>query len=93
MKYIGWIIFGLVLAFIFAIATADPQEALNDVFEQVAQDEIHQYEIAKKHGSQIDVCLRAQLVAESYLQANNEIYYSKWRSIQKAECSKAGLDF
>jgi hypothetical protein len=93
MKYIGWIIATIIIIIFLVSVTYDPQKVSNDLFQQVADDAITQYDIAKRHGSQIDICLRAQLVAESFLQGNNEIEYANWRGIQKTECGKAGLDF
>jgi hypothetical protein len=39
---------------------------------KVAQDSVQEYEIANRHGSKIDICVHAGLVAAAYLQAKDE---------------------
>lgn len=62
-----------------------------DIHNEVAADSLKEYELAKKHGDRADVCLRAGLVAEAYLQAKDEENYAKWRDIERADCRRAGL--
>ena len=58
---------------------------------QVSSDFTKQYEITKGSGSKVDICVRAGLVAESYLQANNQADYHKWKAIQAKDCNSAGV--
>ena len=48
-------------------------------------------EIVKRSGAPMDVCVRAGLVAEAYLQANDEGNYKHWKAIEKKDCAAAGL--
>ena len=58
---------------------------------QVAKDFERQYNDVRKHGNAIDVCVRAGLVAESYLQAGDSASYAKWKNIESTDCRAAGL--
>ncbi|MBS0564950.1 MAG: hypothetical protein JSR87_10885 [Proteobacteria bacterium] len=57
----------------------------------VAQDFESQYNMAKQSGTLMDVCVRAGLVAEGYLQAGDQPNYTRWKGIQKRDCGAAGL--
>jgi hypothetical protein len=62
-----------------------------DIYQQVADDAIKQYEMVKRSGSAIDAYVRASLVAEAYLQAGDEANYSKWKAIERKEAARAGM--
>lgn len=57
----------------------------------VAQDFQKQYEMAQRGGSAMDVCVRAGLVAEGYLQAHDSKNYQIWKVRQQQDCAIAGL--
>jgi ABC-type transport system involved in Fe-S cluster assembly fused permease/ATPase subunit len=57
----------------------------------VARDVIKQYELVKKHGSDIEVCVHAQIVQAAYLQGKNEEKFVEWQKIARADCKKAGM--
>jgi len=57
----------------------------------VAKDFEKQYHIAKSSGTPIDACVRAGLVAEGYLQAQDQSNYQKWKSTEKRDCAIAGI--
>jgi hypothetical protein len=59
------------------------------VEQQVAQDQIKQYEIAKRSGTAIDAAASAGVVAAVYLQAHDEENYRKWKSIEEEEMRRA----
>ncbi len=61
--------------------------------QQVAKDFEKQYFIAKRNGSAIDAYTQAMLVATSYLQANDEANYRKWKNIAQQEGKREGKDF
>lgn len=63
-------------------------ERIND---QVAVDFVEQYQLAKKSGDLIQICVQAQMVSAGYLQAQDEPNYLKWKDIEKADCARAGL--
>lgn len=64
-----------------------------DIADQVAADAAEQYAIAERVGSPLDRCVRAQLVAEAYLQAKNKTEYEFWKLRQKVNCLEAGVPF
>lgn len=59
--------------------------------EQAAGDAIDQYNIVAEDNDFMQMCLRAGVVAEVYLQANNQTEYRKWKEIKKNDCASAGL--
>jgi hypothetical protein len=58
----------------------------------IAQDEITQYQIAKRAKDKMHMCLQAGLVAAAYMQAKDETRWNQWRATEKADCHRAGLD-
>jgi hypothetical protein len=58
---------------------------------KVADDVVKQYEITKRSGTKIDVCVHAGLVSAAYLQAKDEDRYRQWKQIEKADCAAAGM--
>lgn len=64
---------------------------LNEIENQVAEDAIRQYEIAKRNGSAMDAYIQAGMVAAAFLQAEDEINYKKWKVIEEEEAKKVGL--
>lgn len=70
------------------------QEAIESVdrtAETLAEDYTKQYEIAKRGGDKMDICVQAGLVAAFYLEAKEESQYTAWKAIQKKDCRRAGL--
>jgi hypothetical protein len=66
-------------------------KTMDSVYSQVVADSIEQYEITKRGGDKIDICVHAGLIVAAYLQAKDEINYQKWKRIQKADCDTAGM--
>lgn len=58
---------------------------------KVADDAVEQYNIAKRQGDKMQICVQAGFVSAAYLQAKDENNYRKWKSIQKTDCRAAGL--
>lgn len=58
---------------------------------KVADDAVKEYEIAKRNGTRMDVCVHAGLVAAAYLQAKDEGKYREWKATEKSDCAAAGL--
>jgi hypothetical protein len=83
----------LVAAIWIGSSASSSNEVIKPYQDQVAQDFVDQYEMAKEHGTPTDMCVRAQLVAEGYLQAENEAKYREWRAVQKADCKAAGVPY
>lgn len=62
--------------------------------QHVAEEAIKEYNIVKENsGSDIDLSVRAALVAEAYLQAKDNENYKKWKAIEKEHSKSAGIDF
>lgn len=64
---------------------------LQVIQNQVADDSVKQYQIAKRNGSPIDACVQAGLVTAAYLQAKDEPNYQRWKEVEKADCERAGV--
>lgn len=79
--------------FSFTVTSCDEMaEAEMDKIEnQVAKDAEEQYRIAKESGSAMDAYVQAGFVAASYLQAEDQENYEKWKAIEKEEAKLAGL--
>jgi hypothetical protein len=59
--------------------------------EQVAQEEIENYNMAVKGGDPIEIAMEAMLVAEMFKQAGDEENYLKWKKISAEADKEAGL--
>ncbi len=64
---------------------------LDKIEDQVAEDAVRQYDIAKRNGNAIDASVAASFVAAAYLQAEDEANYKKWKAIEARESKRAGL--
>ena len=67
------------------------QQGMNDIHNQVALDAERQYASVAEHGSAIDRCVRAGLVAEGYLQAHDDASYKTWKAVERKDCAAAGI--
>lgn len=72
-------------------ARDDAEQLMRDIENKVARDSVEQYEIAKRQGDPMMVCVQAGMVSAAWLQAKNEPEYKKWKDIEKDDCKKAGL--
>ena len=64
---------------------------MQNIENKVATDAINQYDIAKRQGDKIQICVQAGFVAAAFLQAKDEPNYRIWKDTQKADCKKAGM--
>lgn len=64
---------------------------MDNIHEQVASDAIEQYEIAKRGGDTIQICVHAGMVAAAFMQAKDEGNYRSWLSRQNRDCEAAGM--
>jgi hypothetical protein len=62
-----------------------------DIENKVATDAVAQYEIAKRQGDPVQICVQAGLVSAAWLQAKNEAQYTAAKATEKADCAKAGM--
>ncbi|HEY5373747.1 MAG TPA: hypothetical protein VIK01_08665 [Polyangiaceae bacterium] len=68
-----------------------PDFSMDRIKQKVATDAVNQYNMAKRGGSAVDVCVHAGFVAAAYLQANDETNYQAWKQTQKTDCQAAGV--
>ncbi len=59
--------------------------------DQVANDAVDQYNIAKRGGDLIQICVHAGIVSAAYLQAKDEFNYQIWKETETSECKAAGM--
>lgn len=64
---------------------------MHDIENQVANDSVQQYEIAKRSGDPMQACVHAGMVSAAFLQAKDEPNYRKWQAIEKTDCAAAGM--
>jgi hypothetical protein len=91
-----FITFAVIFVFIILIALAMPSEeemnaGMTDLKTDVAADFERQYQSASLHGTTVDKCVRAGLVAEGYLQAGDEAKYAEWKGVEAVDCKAAGV--
>ena len=67
------------------------QKEMGRIQQQVAEDSVKQYDIAKRGGTAIDAYVHAGFVAAAYLQAKDESNYQKWKKIEAEEARRAGV--
>lgn len=58
---------------------------------QVATDAVNQYNIAKKQGDPIQICVQAGFVSAAFLQAEDEANYQLWKRTESEDCKRAGI--
>ena len=64
---------------------------MKKIENQVATDAVTQYQIAKRQGNPIQVCVQAGLVSAAYLQAQDEPNYQQWKKTESEDCRHAGV--
>lgn len=57
----------------------------------VADDQVKQYDIAKRNGDKMQACVQAGFVKAAFLQAKDEGNYKKWMATEKTDCAAAGM--
>lgn len=73
------------------VADNRAQKAESSIEQQVAADAVQQLEIARKHGSPLEICIQAKLVSTAYLQAKDETNYAQSKVIERQLCRAAGM--
>jgi hypothetical protein len=88
----GFFVVIIIITFAFGGGTdALVEHEMQRIENNVAEDAVKQYEIAKKNGSAIDAYVQAGVVSAAYLQANDEENYKKWKEIEAQEAKLAGF--
>jgi hypothetical protein len=87
------LVFGGVLLFMFFGGGIEKQAAkdMQQITNQVAQDQVAQYNIAKRNGDAMQICVQAGMVSAAFLQSNDEPNFNKWKAVEKQDCAAAGL--
>ncbi|OGG58283.1 hypothetical protein A2853_00730 [Candidatus Kaiserbacteria bacterium RIFCSPHIGHO2_01_FULL_55_17] len=67
--------------------------SVSKIYNQVAEDTVAQYQIARKGGDPVQICVQAGLVTAAYLQAQDESNYLEWQEIKNADCARAGIPY
>lgn len=92
---VGTILLFVGFLFLISIGEEANKEAtsdfINDIHKQVSVDAVDQYNIAKRQGDKIQICVQAGIVSASYLQEKNEAKYNEWKAIEKSDCVSAGI--
>ena len=70
---------------------SDTDFGMQNIYDQVATDAVDQYNIAKRQGDEIQICVQASLVSAAYLQAEDEPNYRRWKAVEDVDCAAAGL--
>lgn len=79
----------LIIVFIFIAVFSSMQ--MSCIKTQVGNDMIEQYNLARKGGDKIEICVHAGLVVAAMNQAHDEEGYLKWKQIQRSDCGNAGM--
>jgi uncharacterized membrane protein (Fun14 family) len=89
---LGLVIFGIaVIREIGPTVVTVQQDPMQDIHQKVINDSVNQYNIAARQGTAVDACVHAGLVAEAYLQANQEAGYKTWKKVEHSNCKAAGV--
>lgn len=78
-------------SFISLLLLSSFSPSMQDIQQQVAMDSVKAYELSKKAGDKIEICVKAGMVAEAYNQAKDEPNYLSWKQIEKNDCETAGI--
>ena len=62
-----------------------------EIEKAVAADAVKQYQIAKRQGDKIQICVQAGLVTAALLQAKDEDDYREWKATEHHDCVMAGV--
>ena len=66
-------------------------DSAQDIYDQVAADAVRQYQIAKRQGDPMQICVQAGFVTAGFLQAKNERLYRRWKEVEALDCKRAGV--
>ena len=73
----------------FAIQAATKQ--VDSIAKQVANDQEQQYDIARRQGDKMQICVQAGMVAAAHLQAKDSSSYNRWKKKESSDCEAAGI--
>jgi hypothetical protein len=73
------------------VSSNETAAGLADIEQSVATDAVKQYEIAKRQGDTMQICVQAGLVSAAFLQARDEPNYREWKETEHHDCIVAGV--
>jgi len=90
--FIGLLVIGFGIWFWFGGGLEKrAQMNMSHIEQQVAENTVKEYDIARRSGSAMDAYVHAGFVAAAYLQAKDEANYQKWKGIESKEARRAGM--
>lgn len=84
---------GMFTSLIAVLLLSGCNPSMDSIYQEVIDDSLRQYQLSKKGGDEIEICVMAGIVVASYLQANDEANYLKWKRIEKRDCEQAGISY
>lgn len=90
---VGYVALAVGIFWYFAGGDSGKQVGLDmqKIKNQVATDAVNQYQIAKRQGDLIPLCVQAGMVSAAYLQAKDEPNYREWKETESYDCERAGV--
>ncbi|UKE64663.1 hypothetical protein [Xanthomonas graminis] len=71
--------------------TGESYAGIDDVYKRTASDAATRYEIAKREGDPLQICVQAGFASAAYLQAKDESNYRTWKAKERSDCARAGI--
>lgn len=65
--------------------------SMQKIHSQVVTDAVDKYNISKRQGDAIQICVQAGMVGAAYLQAKDEANYQLWKKTEEQDCKRAGI--
>jgi hypothetical protein len=84
----GLVVFAIIW---FVIDTFLVPAQMSQIENDVAADQVKQYNMVKQSGTRMGLCVQAGAVSAAYLQAKDTPNYDKWESTRRADCVHVGL--
>ncbi|EGW22135.1 hypothetical protein [Methylobacter tundripaludum] len=84
-------IIGAIASCLYLISGYSQADALQDTYYKAISDSLERYEIVKRSGTPMDICVQATVITSSYLNAKDEPNFIQWKKIKKDDCSRAGV--
>ena len=69
----------------------DAATEMQHIERSVASDAVQEYQIAKRQGDPMQICVQAGLVSAAYLQAKDETNYRIWKETEHQDCAAVGI--
>ena len=90
---LGLLLFGGVIAFYF-LGGLDwfTAREVDSLYVRPAEDLESQYRLMGSESSEMDKCVQAGIVAQAWLQAEDQGNYRTWKATEKSHCEAAGIE-